>query len=95
MKDERAEHALFGGGASRPAALPARGPRPGAAQAPRAGALAPRPPRVTLGRRRCRTPRPPPRPRDHGPAVMAAVPAAERPKTSPKSVKFLFGGLAG
>ncbi|XP_036261972.1 mitochondrial 2-oxoglutarate/malate carrier protein [Molothrus aeneus] len=26
---------------------------------------------------------------------MAAVPAAERPKTSPKSVKFLFGGLAG
>lgn len=26
---------------------------------------------------------------------MAAAPAAERPKTSPKSVKFLFGGLAG
>ncbi|KAF4799769.1 Mitochondrial 2-oxoglutarate/malate carrier protein [Turdus rufiventris] len=26
---------------------------------------------------------------------MAAVPAAQRPKTSPKSVKFLFGGLAG
>lgn len=26
---------------------------------------------------------------------MAAAPAADRPKTSPKSVKFLFGGLAG
>lgn len=26
---------------------------------------------------------------------MAAAPAAERPKTSPKAVKFLFGGLAG
>ncbi|XP_064357191.1 mitochondrial 2-oxoglutarate/malate carrier protein [Dromaius novaehollandiae] len=26
---------------------------------------------------------------------MAAAPAAEKPKTSPKSVKFLFGGLAG
>ncbi|XP_062368222.1 mitochondrial 2-oxoglutarate/malate carrier protein isoform X2 [Cinclus cinclus] len=87
----------LGGGASPQSRSPRAGPQLGAAQAPRAGALAPSPPRVTLGRRRCRTlcPPPSPCPRYQGPAVMAALPAAQRPKTSPKSVKFLFGGLAG